>query len=51
VAGLPADKGCLTPDGPQGYHSTKSLRAAMSKPRFHIRHVCRTYYLSEWWDE
>jgi hypothetical protein len=24
---------------------------AMPKPRFHIRHLCRTYYLSEWWDE
>jgi hypothetical protein len=24
---------------------------AMPKPRFHIRHLCRTFYLSEWWDE
>jgi hypothetical protein len=24
---------------------------AMSKPRNHIRHICRTFYLSEWWDE
>jgi len=24
---------------------------AMSKPRNHIRHIGRTYYLSEWWDE
>jgi len=23
----------------------------MPKPRFYIRHLCRTYYLSEWWDE
>lgn len=26
-------------------------RPAVPKPRFHIRHLCRTYYLSEWWDE
>jgi hypothetical protein len=25
--------------------------AAMPKPRTHIRHLCRTFYLSEWWDE
>jgi hypothetical protein len=23
----------------------------MPKPRVHIRHIGRTYYLSEWWDE
>jgi len=23
----------------------------MSKPRNYIRHITRTYYLSEWWDE
>lgn len=23
----------------------------MPKPRVHIRHICRTFYLSEWWDE
>jgi len=25
--------------------------ARMPKPRYYIRHVCRTFYLSEWWDE
>jgi hypothetical protein len=25
--------------------------AVMPKPRTHIRHICRTFYLSEWWDE
>lgn len=25
--------------------------ATMTQSRFHIRHLCRTYYLSEWWDE
>jgi hypothetical protein len=24
---------------------------AMPKPRNHIRHIGRTFYLSEWWDE
>jgi len=24
---------------------------AMTKPRNHIRHIARTFYLSEWWDE
>jgi hypothetical protein len=23
----------------------------MPKPRNHIRHIARTFYLSEWWDE
>jgi hypothetical protein len=26
-------------------------RARMPKPRTHIRHICRTFYLSEWWNE
>lgn len=26
-------------------------RRFMPTLRFHIRHLCRTYYLSEWWDE
>jgi hypothetical protein len=28
-----------------------AARTHMPKPRFHIRHLCRTFYLSEWWDE
>jgi hypothetical protein len=24
---------------------------SMPKPRTHIRHIARTFYLSEWWDE
>lgn len=23
----------------------------MPKPRTYIRHIARTFYLSEWWDE
>jgi hypothetical protein len=36
-----------TPNNTHG----KTRTSRMSKPRFHIRHLCRTYYLSEWWDE
>jgi hypothetical protein len=25
--------------------------AAMPTLRTHLRHICRTFYLSEWWDE
>jgi len=25
--------------------------SSMPKPRNHIRHIGRTFYLSEWWDE
>jgi hypothetical protein len=24
---------------------------SMPKPRIHLRHIGRTFYLSEWWDE
>jgi hypothetical protein len=33
------------------YQSTTSRDRLMQKPRTHIRHICRTFYLSEWWDE
>jgi len=31
--------------------ATSSPGTAMPKPRSYIRHITRTYYLSEWWDE
>jgi hypothetical protein len=33
------------------YQRMTQRDALMPKPRTHIRHLCRTFYLSEWWDE
>jgi hypothetical protein len=30
---------------------SRTPRARMPKLRTHIRHICRTFYLSEWWNE
>jgi hypothetical protein len=55
-------KGGLLAEGRSGArHLTKRERnlyegsvfsePLMPKPRIHIRHIARTFYLSEWWDE
>jgi hypothetical protein len=31
--------------------TTYPVTHPMPKPRIHIRHIARTFYLSEWWDE
>jgi hypothetical protein len=33
------------------YLASPSAKPSMPKPRTYIRHIARTFYLSEWWDE
>jgi hypothetical protein len=41
----------LTRAAARGINAPSFGYSFMPKPRFHVRHICRTYYLSEWWDE
>ena len=41
----------LTPGARRRIHGLRFRECVMLKPRAHIRHICRTFYLSEWWDE
>jgi len=41
----------LTDFGPRSIQCAPQKMDAMPKPRYHARHLCRTFYLSEWWDE
>ncbi len=41
----------LTAAALHGINAPSFRFLTMPKLRFHIRHLCRTYYLSEWWDE
>jgi hypothetical protein len=51
-AGRNPRSAALDESGAPGLSVSRGIHVSlMPKPRFHIRHLCRTFYLSEWWDE